>query len=167
MGPSSPMLFLLSLFFALISLAAALPANPPSSSSSQTLTETLSPQNLTVNPNFLCKPNPPFKTSISPTLGNCAAAMRGFPADSELAHFHNGGAGDGFQLPLFQRYKDCEVLVLLKDTSAQPIASWAEIGLAMVEVGMACANTGNVGGTTTAGDGEGIEITVRGYPLPK
>ncbi|KAL8724337.1 MAG: hypothetical protein Q9181_006871 [Wetmoreana brouardii] len=91
--------------------------------------------------------------------------MRAFPADSELAHFHNGGAGDGFQLPFFERYKDCEVLVLLKDTRSTSISSWAEIGLAAVQVGMACATTGNVAGVTAAGEGDGIEVTWRGKDL--
>ncbi|KAL8664090.1 MAG: hypothetical protein Q9202_003382 [Teloschistes flavicans] len=101
---STPFLSFLSLTLTIPTFAAALPANPPAGS--QTFTETLSPHNLTALPAFLYKPTPPFKTSRQPTLSNCAAAMRGFPADSELAHFHNSGAGDGYQLPLFQRYKD-------------------------------------------------------------
>ncbi|KAI4121695.1 MAG: hypothetical protein LQ338_006226 [Usnochroma carphineum] len=130
------------------------------------LSEPISPHNLT-NPtaNFACAPNPPYRTAVFPHIENCASALRALPLDTENGVFHNGGPGDGFQLPVFERYRDCEVLVELKDPRADPVASWAEIGLAGMELNLACliSYSANVGGTTVCGGGGMIRVSLRGF----
>lgn len=121
-------------------------------------------QNLT-NPisKFVCASRPPFRTSIFPHLENCAGALRALPSDSEGV-FHSGGAKDGFRLPLFERYKDCEVLVETARLTDDPVSSWVEIGLAAMELNMACLISYGafIGGMTFCGGGDMVKISLRG-----
>lgn len=91
--------------------------------------------------------------------------MRAFPAASEEGYFHSGGPDDGFQLPDFKRYKDCEVLVELTQPTARPVSSWAEIQVAATQLGMACLMTysENIGGTTLCGGNDQIRIQITGF----
>lgn len=98
-------------------------------------------------------------------MANCAGALRALDTDSEEGVFHNGGPGDGYQLPLFERYKDCEVLIETVAPGDDPVSSWAEIGLAATELNMAClsaASSNYFGGVTFCGGGNMVKISLRG-----
>ena len=116
------------------------------------------------NSNFVCLPRPAYTTTIYPHLENCAGVLRALPSDGEEAIFHSGGADDGYKLPLFERYKDCEVLVETIRPNVAPVSSWVEIGLAATELNMACfTSLGTAPGATTfCGGRDMVKITLRG-----
>ncbi|KAL8794669.1 MAG: hypothetical protein Q9195_002744 [Heterodermia aff. obscurata] len=146
---------LLSLF-SLPTSSVALPSNPQTASDpSQLNVRSLSSP-------FDCTPNPPYRWTAFPHAQNCAAALRALPSSPNIASFHTGGPGDGYQLPTFERYKDCEALIELRGGAVR--SSWLEIGLAALEVNAACLTTeaGTAGAVTFTGVGDRIKITLRG-----
>lgn len=78
--------------------------------------------------------------------------------------FHTNGDTDIYQLPWFERYKDCEVLVTLQYGQTLERSSWTEVHAKAMELNTACVDpTGNSpGGKTLAGWGDKVEITIRG-----
>ncbi|KAL8715876.1 MAG: hypothetical protein Q9220_000543 [cf. Caloplaca sp. 1 TL-2023] len=120
---------------------------------------------------FLCTPTPPFRRVIIPDSQNCAGALRALPSRPQIANIHTGGVDDGFQLPTFERYKNCEVLIEGATANTNVESSWLEIGLAATQLNDAClvVNVGRVGGLTYTGGpyGRAIKITLRGYARPK
>ena len=79
-------------------------------------------------------------------------------------------ADPDFKLPQDVDYENCQISVEIANRDTDPpVSSWTEIGLAMVELNMACLtddeNT-SAGGTTNAGTKDGIKITLRGYKQP-
>ncbi|KAL8836807.1 MAG: hypothetical protein Q9170_002768 [Blastenia crenularia] len=114
---------------------------------------------------FTCLPRPQGRDPVQPHLENCAGALRALESDAESAVFHNGPPGDGYQLPTFERYKDCEVLIETVNPGDDPVSSWAEIGLAAMELNMACLGGGSslyYGGATFCGGGDMVKITLKG-----
>lgn len=113
----------------------------------------------------VCSPRGPG-ISIDPSFSSCAKALHGFPSSTETGTFSNAGRGD-FQLPTFSRWRNCEVLVEIIAPSARVRSSWAEIGLAAVELNEACQEIRDNGflgsGVTYAGPANGIKISLRAY----
>ena len=157
MGFLTYFVFLQSLIPLLV-LSASIP------DTSLTITQPVEHNLTSVGATFLCRPQPGFRTVVFPTTADCAAALRALPSSPDVGIFHTGGSSDGFQLPVFERYRKCEVLI----EGSNGRSSWLEIGLAAIELNMACLESGpasNTGGTTYVSPYNRIKITLRGYPL--
>lgn len=91
---------------------------------------------------FTCRSGRPPQYPIKPKQQDCALALRVFPSRPEIYNFHNAGAADLYQLPWFERYKTCEVLVGI-DAGEGDVesSSWTEVGMAAMELIMGCTDT--------------------------
>ena len=99
--------WLLSALFSLPTFSLALPRDSQKTSDLSQLNTT------SLSSPFDCTPNPAFRWTVFPHAQNCAAALRALPSTLDIADFHIGGRGDEYQLPTFERHKDCEVLIEL------------------------------------------------------
>ena len=156
-------MFLFYLFLpALFSLPVYTTALPEGSR----MTSTNGTGNLTTSNNrFECTENPPWRWTIFPHQRNCASAMRALPIVPDITTFHTGGHDDGYKLPTFERFKDCEVLIEGLGPMGVSRSSWLEVGLAATELNMACLDNAQTspGGVTYTGAANGIKITLSGY----
>ncbi|KAL8681799.1 MAG: hypothetical protein Q9186_002114 [Xanthomendoza sp. 1 TL-2023] len=87
--------------------------------------------------------NPPRQYVVFPQQKNCVVAIRSLPDIPEIGEFHSQpGRDPTFQLPTFQRYKDCEVLIELPPQRTSK-TSWLAIGLAATQLSLACVDPNN------------------------
>ncbi|KAL8946556.1 MAG: hypothetical protein Q9222_007063 [Ikaeria aurantiellina] len=116
---------------------------------------------------FVCTPQPGFTRVIFPDAQNCAGAMLALSRRPDIARFHTDGVDDGFRLPTFERYKNCEVLIEGATATTNVQSSWLEIGLAAAHLNQACVvvkGTGIGGVAYTGGpNGRAIKVQLRGY----
>lgn len=94
--------------------------------------------------------------------------MRALPNLPDIGNFHIGPGRDAnYQLPVFERYKDCEVLIELATPTTVSRTSWLAVGLAATQLNIACVNDkeASLGGKTAIGDARSndIKITIRGF----
>lgn len=84
--------------------------------------------------------------------------MREFPSSPDIIAFQGAD---------FRRHTDCEMLLEVQGQGSVRI-SWLEIGMAALQLNMACldADTGTGGGTTMVAGGR-VKITLRGYSRPR
>ena len=144
--------FLVTAQFSFLVSSVALPAT---SQIAQTISQS---PDLQVGSGVVCLPNPPGRWSVFPHQKNCAAAMRGFPSTPDIVAFQGAD---------FRRYADCEMLLEMQGRN--PVrSSWLEIGMAAMQLNMACLDpqTGTAGGTTMVAGGQ-MKITLRGYSRPR
>ena len=89
--------------------------------------------------------------------------MLALPSTPDIGHFHTIGRDDGFKLPVFERHRDCEILIEGPQNMVSK-SSWLAIGLAATELNMACLDNEarTAGGTTFTGEADRIKITLRG-----
>ena len=123
------------------------------------------PTNTTPNSFFQCNPNSKWTASGSFPLSNCMIALRSFPPIYAAGRFHQGGATDLYRLPAIFPYEKCSISVDLADPSRLDESTWPVIRQTVIELALACeASRGEtiftVGGWMTAGDGNGIKVTV-------
>ena len=76
-------------------------------------------------------------TTIGPANADCAAALRAVPLNPNVGTFYNVGAGD-FQLPHFEKYGTCTVLITMKSRYDKVQSSWLAVHLAALELNAAC-----------------------------
>ena len=74
---------------------------------------------------------------VEPRFADCAGVLRSVPLNPYMGTFYNKGAGD-FQLPFFETYKTCEVLIELSTAYDKVESSWLAVQLAALEMNMAC-----------------------------
>ncbi len=130
-------------------------AVPATSQSPQTISQS---PGLRAGTGVVCLLNPPGRWSVFPHQKNCAAAMRDFPSNPDIVAFQGAD---------FRRHTDCEML--LEVQGQNPVrSSWLEIGMAAMQLNMACldSETGTAGGTTMVASGQ-IKITLKGYQRPR
>ena len=98
--------------------------------------QTSSSLNATSNSGFTCSKRGP-QQRILPGFADCAGVLRFLPLDPKIGTFYNSGRGD-FQLPYFETYKTCTVLVELRSTFDKVESSWLAVQLAALELNAAC-----------------------------
>ena len=110
---------------------------------------------------------------------DCGAALLQLPQNPAIRHFHSSAVqqpGDAFVLPLTRTYGNCRVLITLSDKALslgqQDVSSWAQIGAAAAQLGLACMFTRGdsqplMAGSTTTGEGRRIVIKIDRDRNPK
>ena len=71
---------------------------------------------------FTCAQQSPHR-STRPGFADCAGVLRSLPLNPSIGIFYNAGPGD-FQLPYFNTYKSCQVLVELQNAYDKVRSSW-------------------------------------------
>lgn len=79
-------------------------------------------------------------TTTGPANTDCAAALRAMPLNPNIGTFYSNGGGN-FQLPYFQTYKTCTVLVTLRSRYDKVQSSWLAVHVAALELNAACDAT--------------------------
>ncbi|CAF9939237.1 MAG: hypothetical protein ALECFALPRED_008047 [Alectoria fallacina] len=98
--------------------------------------QTNSSLNETSNSAFVCIRRG-SQTAIEPLFADCAGVLRSLPLNQNVGTFYNSGAGD-FQLPYFQTYRTCQVIIELRSTYDRVQSSWLAVQLAALELNGAC-----------------------------
>ena len=102
---------------------------------------------------------------ISPGFADCAGVLRSLPLNPKIGTFYNSGHGD-FQLPYFQTYKTCTVLVELRSTLDKVESTWLAVQLAALELNAACQDVRSTPGLeyayTYLDDLGAMKITLKG-----
>lgn len=99
------------------------------------------------------------------STANCHLAIRALPSTHLNGTFHPGGElTDPFRIPKYGTRGDCSVRVELMDNSVQDESTWVSVRAAASELAIGCTSRVDVsqskGGWTTAGEKEGVRITV-------
>ena len=79
-------------------------------------------------------------TTTGPSNADCAAALRAVPLNPNVGTFYSVGSGN-FQLPHFETYKGCTVLISMKSRYDRVQSSWLAVHLAALELNAACEAT--------------------------
>ncbi|CAF9918319.1 hypothetical protein IMSHALPRED_004276 [Imshaugia aleurites] len=116
-------------------LAMTIPQGTTLSNPTNTL-QTNSSLNTTSNSAFTCVKGG-TQARAEPRFADCAGALRSLPLNPVIGTFYNSGHGD-FQLPYFEPYKTCTVLVELRSTFDKVQSSWLAVQLAALELNAAC-----------------------------
>ena len=154
------------LFYSLLPALFSLPVYTMALPQGSQVTSTNEIGNLTTSNSLLkCTDNPSRQWTVFPTQKDCASAMRALPTVPDITTFHTGGDDDGYKLPTFERFKNCEILIEGLGPSGISRSSWIEVGLAATELSLACLDNehSSPGGVTYTGAANGIKITLRGY----
>lgn len=86
---------------------------------------------------FECVRKGPSTTTTTPGNADCAAALRALPLNPYVGVFYASGAGD-FQLPYFETFKTCTVLITLRSRYDKVQTSWLAVHVAGMELNAAC-----------------------------
>lgn len=127
---------------------------PPSDSSSF---------NATSNSGFACTRRTTQK--VLPRFADCAGALRFLPTDPTIASFYNAEGEGEIQLPMFESYKTCTIIVTLSPALSSVQSSWVAIHAAAMELNAACQDvrlTGLASGFTYVDSRDGIKVTMQG-----
>lgn len=115
-------------------------------------------------PPFICNPQTPGMR-ILPKFADCAGVLRSLPLNPTIGIFYNSGAGN-FQLPYFETYRTCTVLVELRSTYDRVRSSWLAVQVAALELNDACQDvrtaTGLGSASTYIDSLEAMKVTLRG-----
>ncbi|KAM0805596.1 hypothetical protein BDR22DRAFT_291405 [Usnea florida] len=79
-------------------------------------------------------------TTMGPSNADCASALRAMPLNPNVGTFYSVGAGN-FQLPYFETYKTCTVLISMRSRYDRVQSSWLAVHLAALELNAACEAT--------------------------
>ena len=135
----------LALFFS-SALAATIPqgttlTTPINPSANDNAATAINPAtNNTLNANsfatFVCGGNT-RREFIRPDYKDCAGAILSLPLTAPVGIFYNTGAGD-YQLPVFETYRSCQVLVEVRSRYARLQSSWLAVHAAATELNIRC-----------------------------
>lgn len=79
------------------------------------------------------------QTTQEPDFADCAAALRSLPLNAAVGVFWNAGEPLGdFQLPYFETYRSCQVVVSLRSAYDRVRSSWLAVAVAALELNAAC-----------------------------
>lgn len=121
--------------FSSSAFALAIPQGTTLTNPASTL-HTNSSLNGTSNSAFVCTRRTPVQR-VEPHFSDCAGVLRSLPQNPNIGTFYNSGSGD-FQLPYFETYKTCQVVVELRSTFDKVQTSWLAVQLAALELNTAC-----------------------------
>lgn len=119
--------------------------------------------NATSNSGFACTRR--TNQRVLPRFADCAGALRFLPTDPTIANFYNAEGQGDIQLPIFESYKTCTIIVTLSPALSRMQSSWVAIHAAATELNMACQDvrsTGLASGFTYVDIREGIKVTMQG-----
>ena len=140
-------------------LALTIPLTTPTN-----ISQTSNGLNVTVNSGITCTKRD-GSVRIQPGFADCAGALRLLPLNPSAGTFYNQGRGD-FQLPYFDTYKTCTVLVSLRSPLDRVQSSWLAVQVAAMELNEACQDVRaapGLGSATTFVDGlNSMRITLQG-----
>ena len=92
--------------------------------------------NATSNANFVCGGNT-RREFVRPDYQDCAGALLSLPFNAAVGIFYNTGAGN-YQLPVFETYRSCQVLVEVRSRYARLQSSWLAVHAAATELNIRC-----------------------------
>ncbi|KAL6713945.1 hypothetical protein ACLMJK_008439 [Lecanora helva] len=95
-----------------------------------------------------------------PSFTDCAMALRKIPSSTTAATFSNMGATPLYRLPAGVQHGNCRVRIALIAGASREESSWAEVGIAALQLLDACYDVEKSAGTTVAGRDDRIEINV-------
>ena len=118
--------------------------------------------NATSNAAFVCNKQTPG-TVVSPLFGDCAGALRSLPLNPAIGNFYNTGQGD-FQLPMFETYKSCQVLVEMRSRYDRLRSSWLAVHVAATELSIGCLTSPGIvpSAYTYLDELQTVRITLKG-----
>ena len=118
--------------------------------------------NATSNAAFVCNKQTPG-TVVSPLFGDCAGALRSLPLNPAIGNFYNTGQGD-FQLPMFETYKSCQVLVEMRSRYDKLRSSWLAVHVAATELNIGCLTSPGIvpSAYTYLDELQTVKITIKG-----
>lgn len=98
--------------------------------------------NASSNAAFVCNKQTAGKVT-EPLYKDCGAALLALPMNPAIGTFYNTGGGD-FQLPMFETYKSCQVLIELRSRYDKVRSSWLAIHAAATELSIACLTSTDI-----------------------
>lgn len=119
--------------------------------------------NATSNSGFACTRR--TNQRVLPRFADCAGALRFLPTDPTIAKFYNAEGEGEIQLPMFESYKSCTIIVTLSPSLSSVQSSWVAIHAAAIELNAACQDvraTGLASGFTYVDNRDGIKVTMQG-----
>ena len=119
--------------------------------------------NGTSNSAFVCNKRGTGWT-IGPGFADCAGVLRSLPLNPNIGTFYNTGVGN-FQLPYFETYKTCQVVIELRSKYDKVQSNWLAVQLAALELNTACQDVRAAPGLGSAytyvDDLETMKITLK------
>ena len=123
--------------------------------------------NAASNGAFLCSRRT-SQTSVEPKFSDCAGVLRALPLNPTVGVFYNTGRGD-FQLPHFETYRTCQVVIELQTSASKVQSSWLAVQVAALELNSVCQDLRSSPGLGSAytyvDDSNLMKITLKGLPL--
>lgn len=109
----------------------------------------------------LCAPR---TSAVYSLVNDCGQAILKLPASHSTGRFHSSTPLDRYSLPKTETFSTCQVQVAMKQGVTGDYGSWFDIGVVSTQLALGCLDfqKGSSGGTVTAGDRDGIEITLKG-----
>lgn len=104
--------------------------------------------NGTSNKAFVCTKRT-HQSRGEPGFADCAAVLRSLPLNPNIGTFYNSGPGD-FQLPYFETYRTCQVVIELRSVHDKVQSSWLAVQVAALELNSACQDVRMAPGLGTA-----------------
>ena len=115
---------------------------------------------------FHCIPSSKLKPwTKRPSLRDCSRALRQLPSGSDI-HTFSHRAMFPFQLPTDTTVGSCKASVFFHREKTSCRSSWTEIGLAALELALACKKGDDTGGNTTTGAQDLIEVKLEWHKDP-
>ncbi len=124
----------IALFFS-SALTLTIPQDPSLITPASTLHTNIS-LNGTSNGAFVCNKRG-TQWHNGPSFADCAGVLRSLPLNPNIGTFYNTGVGN-FQLPYFETYKSCQVVVQLRSGLDKVQSSWLAVQVAALELNTAC-----------------------------
>lgn len=114
---------------------------------------------------FVCSRRGP-QTTLEPDFSDCAGVLRSLPLNPNVGTFWNSGAVGDFQLPYFETYRTCQVVIELVSRYDRVQSSWLAVQIAALELNSACQNVRTSPGLGSAytyvDDLKSMRITLKG-----
>ena len=146
--------------------SSALAATIPQSTTLTSLTNAAMSRTLDASSNaaFVCNKQTPG-TAVQPLFGDCAGALLSLPLNPAIGIFYNTGPGD-FQLPMFETYKSCQVVIELRSRYDKLRSSWLAIHAAATELSIGCLTSSGIvpSAYTYLDELQTVKITLKGAP---
>ena len=121
----------------------------------------------TTTPNadyFVCYDGSMIRQSQRAPTPDCLKAVLHLSRKTDTAIFHQGGADDGYQLPVQRAHGSCSVNINIAQGFTEDKSSWVGISLLASQLTQACSTlnfpSGKTGGETFEGDAGKVRIKV-------
>ena len=106
----------------------------------------------------------PGSSTVNSLMSDCGKVILKLPASHSTGRFHSSSPLDRYSLPKTESFGSCQVQVAMKQGVAGDYGAWFDLGVVSTQLSIACLDfqKGSTGRSVTAGDRDGIEITLSG-----